>query len=377
MKRALMYASVASMIQQFNMENIRILLDLGYGVDVACNMEYGSTITNEKIAQMKKELEMMGVNVFHIPVPRKVTAIKEILRAYKSTKELIDKRAYSLIHCHSPIGGMICRIANRFSAGYRKTKMIYTAHGFHFYKGAPLKNWMLFYPVERFCARFTDVLITINKEDYALAQRVMKAKNVKYVPGIGINLERFGKAVVDKAEKRKELGIPEDAFLLLSVGEVNGNKNHETAIRAIDNLNIYYIIAGKGERKEHLQEVIDHLHISDKVHLLGFRSDVGELYKTADAFVFPSFREGLSVALMEAMACGLPVVCSNIRGNTDLINEEGGELFDPHSVEACRKAIKTLLERNLTDVGERNMQWIQNYGLHKVKVIMKDLYSGK
>ena len=179
------------------------------------------------------------------------------------------------------------------------------------------------------------------------------------------------------AEVKKELGIPEDAFLLLSVGEVNGNKNHETAIRAIDNLNIYYIIAGKGERKEHLQEVIDHLHISDKVQLLGFRSDVGELYKTADAFVFPSFREGLSVALMEAMACGLPVVCSNIRGNTDLINEEGGELFDPHSVEACRKAIKTLLERNLTDVGERNMQWIQNYGLHKVKVIMKDLYSGK
>lgn len=373
MKRALMYASVASMIQQFNMQNIRLLLELGYEVDVACNMECGSTITDEKIAAMKQELEVMGVRVFHVPVPRKVTALGEILKAYKATKRLLDQHAYSLIHCHSPIGGMICRMANRASRGYGKTKMIYTAHGFHFYKGAPIQNWVLFYPAEWLCSRWTDVLITINQEDYALAKSRMKAKQVLYVPGVGINIEKFDYVTVNRAAKRQELGIPEDATMLLSVGELNENKNHETVIRAVADLDVYYIIAGKGKLEKHLQHVINTLNVADKVKLLGFREDIGELCKAADLFVFPSFREGLSVSVMEAMASGLPVVCSRIRGNTDLIDDgSGGALFDPYSVSECLAAIQKGL--SMTNAGRHNAERVKFFGCDSVNTYLKAVY---
>lgn len=377
MKKALMYASVASMIQQFNMENIRILLELGYQVDVACNMEFGSTITSEKIAEMQAELEAMGVRVFHVPVPRKITALRQILNAYQVTKALLKDQKYDLIHCHSPIGGMICRLANRFCGRYGQARMIYTAHGFHFFKGAPKKNWLMFYPMEKICARYTDLLITINQEDYALANKKMKAKNIAYVPGVGIDTKQFREQETNPAQKRSELGVPDDAKLLFSVGELNQNKNHETVIRAIADIDVFYIIAGKGTSQEHLQQVIDELQLSDRVKLLGFRKDIGELCKAADIFVCPSFREGLSVALMEAMACGMPVAASRIRGNTDLVDEAGGELFDPHSVESCKKSISALLERNLQAAGKHNMQRIENYDLNKVNVIMENLYRCK
>ena len=217
MKRALMYASVASMIQQFNMENIRLLLGQGYEVDGACNMEQGSTFTQEKIEAMKQELETMGVNVFHIPVPRNVTAVGGILKSFRASKQLMNERNYSVIHCHSPIGGMVCRLANRFSKGYGKTKMIYTAHGFHFYKGAPKKNWLMYYPVERICGHFTDVLITINREDFALAQKFRLKKNgsVQYVPGIGLNLSEIEAVVEKRKDLCEECGIASDAVLML------------------------------------------------------------------------------------------------------------------------------------------------------------------
>jgi len=374
MKRALMYASVASMIQQFNMENIRLLLELGYEVDVACNMKCGSTITDEKVAAMKQELEAMGVHVFHVPVPRNVTAVGEILKTYQATLKLMKDRTYDLVHCHSPIGGMVCRLANRFSGRYGQAKMIYTAHGFHFYQGAPKKNWLLYYPVEWFCARYTDVLITINQEDYALAQKRMKAGQVVYVPGVGIDVEKFGNALGNRAVKRQELGVPEDTPLLICVGELNENKNHETVIRAIAGLDVSCIIVGKGMLGSYLQAVIDEVGARDRVKLLGFRGDVDELYKAVDLFVFPSFREGLSVSLMEAMASGLPVACSRIRGNTDLIDVHGGVLFSPGSVDECRAAIQKCLA--MPDAGLYNAEKIQQFGTNAVKMHVRAIYDG-
>ncbi len=380
MKRALMYASVASMIQQFNMENIRLLLEQGYEVDVACNMEQGSTITQEKIAAMERELEAMGVNVFHIPVPRKVTAVGGILNSFRASRRLMNERNYSLIHCHSPIGGMICRLANRFSKGYGKTKMIYTAHGFHFYKGAPKKNWLIFYPVEWFCSRYTDVLITINQEDYALAKGKMMAKRVEYVPGIGVDTEKFSAAPVYLSEKRKELGIPRNAFLLLSVGELNQNKNHEVVIRSMAHLdkNIHYIIAGKGSLGQYLRDVAQSVGVADRVHLLGYRTDMVQLFRICDLFVFPSYREGLSVSLMESMAAGCAVVCSRIRGNTDLIREGiGGYLVNPQDIAGFAEKI-SLIQNDDTlreNMGKENAAFIENFSRKTVAARMQEFYK--
>lgn len=376
MARVLMYASVASMIQQFNMENIQILLEQGYQVDVACNMEQGSTISIEKIADMKRELERLGVGVIHLPIPRNIAALGQIVQSLRLTKKLINENGYDMVHCHSPIGGMVCRLANRLSKQYKKTKMIYTAHGFHFFKGAPLKNWLLYYPVEWLCSFMTDTLITINQEDYTLAKKRMHAKRIEYIPGVGIDLKKFGNAVVDKASKRKQLGVPENKILLLSVGELNENKNHETVIRAIaDMSNVYYIIAGKGGLQEYLQGMINELNLETRVKLLGFRKDVGELLKMADVYVMPSFREGLSVALMEAMASGLPCIVSKIRGNTDLIDENGGKLFDPYDTDDCKKAISRLITENLDTCGKFNEKKIKQFSSEVVNGHMKHIYN--
>jgi glycosyltransferase involved in cell wall biosynthesis len=271
----------------------------------------------------------------------------------------------------------------RLAGRKNNCKVIYTAHGFHFYKGAPLINWLLYYPVEKWLARYTDALITINQEDYDLARRKMKLRKggkVYYVPGVGIDSEKFGKASIDKGAKRRELGIPEDAVLLLSVGELNQNKNHETVIRAIADMNVYYVIAGTGESQQYLESLIDTHNLQDRVKLLGFRNDVKELYEASDIFVFPSFREGLSVAVMESMASGLPCVISRIRGNVDLI-EDGvnGFLCDPRN--ALEFAEKIALLANNAELREKmgrtNRMVIQQFSTDIVIQKMQDIYAAE
>lgn len=337
MKRALMYASVASMIQQFNMNNIKLLIDLGYKVDVACNFEFGSTISNEKIEQLKSDLKNLNVGFYHIPVPRKITDLKNIKESYKQSLDLFNKMNYDLIHCHSPIGGLICRIANKNSNNYTNCKLIYTAHGFHFFKGNnPVKNF-IFKNIERYGAKYTDILITINKEDYAAAKK-FKLKNngkVEYVPGVGIDLEKINSIHGNKKTLCDELNIPEDSILLLSVGELNENKNHKVVIDVLPSLpeNIHYIICGTGKLYDEYIEQAKKLNVANRLHLLGYRDDVIKIMKSCDIFIFPSKREGLSVALMEAMACGLPCIVSNIRGNKDLINDNIFEIKDLNKIE--------------------------------------------
>ena len=366
MKKILYVATVVKThIMTFHIPFLKMLKEMGYETAVAARNDY------ENPADC---VIPYCDNYYDIPFERSPLKLLNI-KAYKALKKLINEGNYDIIHCHTPVGAMLTRLAAS-GACKRGTKVIYTAHGFHFFKGAPLKNWLLYYPVEKLCSYLTDVLITINKEDYALAQQKMKAKKVVYIPGVGIDLEKFRKTTINKQAKRAELGIPEKTFLLLSVGELNRNKNHETVIRAIAEMpNVHYMIAGQGPLQDHLQALILNMELSERVHLLGFRTDIPELCKAADAFVFPSFREGLSVSLMEAMACGLPVACSRIRGNTDLIDEDGGILFDPHSVEDCRNAIETLVQQDLHKLSEYNLERIHAFRIEQIIEATKKLYS--
>ena len=376
-KRALMYASVASMIQQFNMANIRLLLESGYEVDVVCNLEQGSTITPEKIAAMRSELEGMGVRVIHVPIPRKISAIGEIITSFRMSRQIIAQGEYSLIHCHSPIGSVLCRLANRFSGRYGKAKMIYTAHGFHFFKGAPLLNWLIFYPMEWFCSWFTDVLITINHEDHDLASRQFRARQVAYVPGIGVDLEKYRTDSSGWAEKLAELGLCGADTILVSVGELSVRKNHEVVLRALareQDPHYQYLICGLGPLKEQLEQLVEELGIRDRVHFLGYRNDIAQILNIANIYVFPSLQEGLPVALMEAMAAGKAVACSRIRGNTDLIEEQGGTLFDPRSVDDCADAIGRMLNADYEQMGRFNTQKILGFSRETVGRQMADLY---
>ena len=382
MKRALVLASVASMIDQFNMPNIHLMKEMGYEVDVATNFLKGSTCSDEKIAALKQTLKEMNVRCFQIDFSRNVLKIGENLKAYKQTKKIINENNYALIHSHSPIGGFLSRIAARNTRD-NGTKVIYTAHGFHFYKGAPLMNWLIFYPIERICSRWTDVLVTITNEDYQLAQKKMYAKEVVYVPGVGINTALFAPKEGDveiNACKRNELGISKGDTVMLSVGELNKNKNHEIVLRTmaqLDRADLHYVIAGIGDYKEHLEQLAKELGINSQLHLLGFRTDVKELFKMADIFAHPSFREGLSVAVMEAMANGLPVICTDIRGNTDLIEDnKGGYLFKPDVQDTAYKALKNIMDSSdRRSMGQYNLNKSKLFDIKTVLETMRKIYA--
>lgn len=372
-KKVLILASVASMIGQFNMQNIQLLLEHGYKVDVACNCREGNTVSDEQVKRLVEMLLQRNVDVIHVPIPRKITDIRGIMLSLQKVKKMCNDGQYILLHCHSPIGSVVARIAARKSRKRNVTKVMYTAHGFHFYKGAPIKNWLIFYPIEKICARFTDVLITINKEDYEFAKTHMNIKRIEYIPGIGVDTKKFK---VGNLHKR-ELGIDNDDIMLLSVGEVNQNKNHEVVVRAIAKLknpSIHYFIAGQGVKEEYLKQLADELGVS--LHLLGYRTDIVKILNTADVFVFPSFREGLSVALMEAMAAGLPCVVSEIRGNVDLIDKNGGYLCDPYKPESFAKSIDILVQNRMQriEMGRYNQEAIENFDVYKVNEKMKEIY---
>lgn len=375
---ALVIASTASMIDQFNMSNIQILQELGYEVQVACNFRDGNTCSDEKVIELKNRLIEMNIVFYDIDFCRNVMNFSKDIEAYKQVKKLFENNKYELVHCHTPIGGVIARMAAR---KYRKqgTKVIYTAHGFHFYKGAPLKNWLLYFPVEWICSFFTDVLITINKEDFALAKKHMHAKKTKYVSGVGIDLNKFSSNTLtneDKLTLRRSLGIKDNEKMLLSVGELIPRKDHETAIRAIHKLNdkrIKYFICGQGALHDHLQTLINDFSLSDNIKLLGFRTDISELCCCADLFVFPSLQEGLPVALMEAIASKTPVICSDIRGNTDLVG--GDALFEPQNINQIAEKIKQYIISNNAAEVEKNYINLKKFDLEKVAGEMKSLYS--
>lgn len=367
-KKVLFVATVVKThINVFHLPYLKMLKEMGYKTYVAAKNDF----VNEPCVIPYCD------NYIDIPFERSPLN-KRNITAYRELKRLIDEEHFDIIHCHTPVGGALTRLAARKSQK-KGTKVIYTAHGFHFYKGAPLKNWLLYYPAEKLCSYWTDVLITINKEDYALAQRKMKAKKIVYVPGVGIDLDKYSTAAVNKVEKRKELDVPNNAVLLLSVGELNENKNHETVIRAVASLNdprICYCIAGKGDKKERLEALISELKLNNKVKLLGYRSDINELLYAADIFVFPSYREGLPVALMEAMAHGMPIACSRIRGNVDLIDEgKGGVMFDPQSIDSVKDSIKVLLDADWKEMKKYNLEKIKKFGLANVMSQIKRVYE--
>lgn len=374
--KALMLASVASMIDQFNMPNIQILQSLDYQVDVVADFTHPGTITAEHCENLRKRLSDMNVRIFDVAIPRTLNP-KVISSAYKQVKELLEKENYNLLHCHSPIGGVIARQAAK-GFRFKGLKVIYTAHGFHFYDGAPLMNWLVFYPIEKYYSRYTDVLITINNEDYKIASEKFKAKKTVKIPGVGVDTEKFAPRPSGREKIRTELGLPKERMLLLSVGELNDNKNHSSVIRAIQGIqNLTYVIVGKGELKDKLEMLA--VENSVDLRLMGFRADVADFYDAADFYILPSIREGLNASLMEAMASSIPCLVGDIRGNVDLVDNEGGCLFDPYSIDEIRNAIQKTLsltkdERN--EQGKHNLQTIRLFDMKTVEDLTFEIYRG-
>lgn len=367
MKKVLFVATVVKKhINVFHLPFLKWFKDNGYETYVCARNDFDST----------EECVIPHCD-HYIDMPFERFPIKAAnYKAYKQLRELIEQEKFDIIHCHTPVGGLVTRLAARKS---RKdgTKVLYTAHGFHFFKGAPLLNWLVYYPVEKFASRYTDILVTINQEDYNFAKKKMNAREVAYVPGVGIDVAKIKNTQVDIKQKRAELGIDEKSFVIASVGELNDNKNHELIVRAIAQLeqrdNITYVVCGKGPKREELLRIAGENHVN--LILPGFRRDITEILKSSDLFAFPSKREGLPVSMMEAMACGLPVVASRVRGNRDLI-EDGvnGYLFESDNLDLAKEALSKAINSDLSYMGNENLKRINNYDIESITKQLAQLY---
>lgn len=377
-----MVATVPSMIGQFNMNNIQILQELGYEVDVASDFKDTSVWTVERVQQFKDQLKTMEIEMIQLDFSRNPLKIRRHIKSYKQTVKLIKERNYSFIHTHTPIASAIVRQA----AHKTGTKVIYTAHGFHFYDGAPLKNWLIFYPIEKWFSRYTDVLITINNEDYKRASEKLKAKKTVKIPGVGVDTEKFAVCMVDRISKRKEIGVKESDFLLLSVGELSERKNQKVIIEALNKMketgdidNIVYLAVGKGDQESMFRKLISDYGLRDHIKLLGFRTDIDELCKTVDCFVHPSIREGLGIAPLEAMAAGLPLISAAVNGIKDY-TEDGvsGCCIDPTDVDVMVRAIKRMHddENFRKQCASNNWKTAKTFDIKNTDEIMQKIYGG-
>lgn len=371
MKKVLFVATLVRWhINMFHKPFIRWFHEQGWQVDVAANNDYDH----------KEDCVIPYCDNFHcIPFERSPYKFQNI-DAYRQLKALLDKEHYDIIHCHTPMGSVITRLAAK-SARNKGTKVIYTAHGFHFYKGAPKQNWLFYYTVEWLLSYRTDLLITMNQEDYRNARR-MHAKRVELVNGVGLDLNRFTEASPEeKAKIRHSLGLKEDDIFAIHVAQLIPRKNHKTVIQAVkklENPNFHLFICGDGFQDQLLAQYIQELGLEAQVHMLGFRKDVHSLCSAADLFLFASVQEGLPVAIMEAMACGLPIVASNIRGTIDLIDPgKGGYLVEPMDVDGFVKAIEDILsdKERLAEMKQYNLNRVQECGIEAVLEHMAQLYT--
>ena len=377
-KGILMLASVASMIDLFNEDNISIMEKLGCRIDVAANFQEGSITSQKRVDEYHDELVERGIKVYDIPFPRSIFKIGQIVKSYMAVKKIARENKYVLAHVHSPIGGVVGRLALR-KARHNNTKVIYTAHGFHFFDGAPLLNWLVYYPIERLCAHFTDVIITINQEDYRRASG-WNVCEVKYVPGIGVDTQVAIISAEERRRVREEFGFTDRDFVFMSTGQVSVRKNHEVIIKAlskIDDPSVKYLIVGFGEEEARLKQMAKALGVEQRVVFAGYRGDVKQLLKVVEAFAFPSLQEGLPVALMEAMAAGLPIVCSRIRGNVDLVEDgQGGYLFDAHDTDGFVSGMRKIITNaNASKMGLINEQMIKKFDRNVVSEYMERIYS--
>lgn len=337
--KVLLVATVQSHICQFHKPLMKLLKENGYEVHVAAR---------DNLAEKNGLAMEYADKVFNIPFTRSPIT-KDNISAYKRLKQIVKDNDYNIIHCNTPMGGMITRlVANK----YRKkngTKVFYTAHGFHFYEGAPKKNWLIYYPIEKFSSRLTDKLITITKEDYNLAHKKFRCQ-VEYIHGVGANSSKYyAFSDEEKKEIRKELGISEDTKVIVNVGELLPNKNQKTAILAMKKVvstypNTKLFIAGNGPELDNLTNLVKENGLENNVEFLGYTLELNKYFNVADCLVACSFREGLPLNVIEAMLCGNAVVASNNRGHRELVeNGVNGFIVEPKDIDAfADKVIKVL-----------------------------------
>lgn len=366
MGKVLFTAHVDQHLKHFHEPFLKWFKDNNYTVHTASN-------GNEEVNYVDHKFDVnFSRNPFSID---NITALVQL-------KNIIQNNDYEIIHCHTPVGGLITRIAAFMFS--KNTKVIYTAHGFHFFVGAKKYYWILFYPIEKLLSYFTDTLITINEEDFLIASKKFKAKSVIKVNGVGVNLKKF--SVINKEEKmniKNKMGFDNNDFLLIYVAELSKRKNQEFLIKAFQKLleidsTIKLLLVGKGESESEIKRYIIENEMENNIFLMGYRRDINILMNISDVAVSSSKQEGLPVNILEAMACGLPVIASDCRGNKDLIeNKKNGYTFNLDSKnEFIEKVVQLKNDKTIREKMSRsNLLVIQRYSTDSIVNKMSTVYK--
>ncbi|WP_255551470.1 glycosyltransferase family 4 protein [Sporosarcina sp. E16_8] len=371
MKKILFVATVYHHLASFHKPFMKMFHEKGFEVHAIGSNSMGR----------KNELTAMGIICHDMDFYRIPLSSKNI-RALKTLDDLIRHEYFELIHVHTPTAAFLTRyIASKHKQG----KIIYTAHGFHFYKGAPMKNWLLFYFAEKLAVRWTDGLIVMNKEDYQLGKKLgyKEKENLFKVHGVGVNLAEFQSTVRDSdMDIREELGVEDDALIVCCIAELSARKNHFFLLGNWKSIvakcpTAHLVLVGTGKSEKEIKEYIESNRIPN-VHLIGFRSDINQIISSSDIVTLVSKHEGLPKCLMEAMACAKIVVTTNVRGSRDLVEHESTGIVvglgDGASL--VESFVTVLRSKQLRlNYGRNGLQKIQNYSLHCVLQEMDDIYE--
>ncbi|MEQ6931598.1 glycosyltransferase family 4 protein [Clostridium perfringens] len=372
-KKILFISNIADeKIGSFSLASIKAAERTGFEFHIASNFDKSS------IEQRKKDEEKYNIKIHHIDFIRNPLNPKNV-KAYKQILKLMKQENFDVVHCNTPVGGVYGRLAAKKC---RIKTIIYQVHGFHFYKGAPKLNWMVYYPIEKILAHITDIIITINHEDFNFAQKLTLRKkgNVYYVPGVGIDIEIYKNIEINRIEYRKSIGLKDTDIVLISVGRLDPNKNNSTLIKSIfllEDPKFHLVICGSGVQDKELKKLAKDFNVENQIHFLGNRLDMAQLYKMSDIFVMASFREGLSRAIMEAMASGLPCVVSKIRGNKDLIHDDkGGFLVNPNHSEEFTEKFRLLKDNTVRKgMSDYNLNMIKKFSIENVIDNLESIYK--
>ena len=371
MKKVLFVATVTKHINSFHIPYLKWFKEEGYEVHVASN-------GNEPIEYCDKH--------YNLPFER-FPLRKNNIKTYRELKKIINENKYEIIHCHTPVGGVLTRLAAK-KARKKGTRVIYTAHGFHFYKGAPLLNWLIYYPIEKWLSRYTDCLITINKEDYELAKKKFrKCKQIELVHGVGLDTTKFDIKISNQAlaTLKDEISIKKDNIVLTYIAELNKNKNQQLLIKTIEQIvkegdtRYILLLVGDGKLKERYQKYVKKHKLENNIKILGKRNDIAKILKITDIYVASSLREGLPVNILEAMYMGLPIVATDNRGHRELIkNKKNGYIIDSEQKKKdfCEKIIELSHNKKIYNkFKEENKKIVKEFSLEEVTKEIRKIYN--
>ena len=372
--KILFVATVRSHIGQFHMPFIRELKARGVEVHAAFKDNSAD----------KPGLDLSAIDkTFEVPFERQPLRPNNI-KAYRELKKIIDGNGYDAVHCHTPMGAVITRLAAK-SARKKGTKVIYTAHGFHFFKGASIKNWMFFYPVEKYLSKYTDCLITINSEDCELAhKKKFRAGKIYKVHGVGVELDKFKAVDADEKERlRAEYGYDGDTFIMIYPADLSVRKNQPMLFDALQkiaekNKNVKLLLPGQPIRLEEYKRMVSERGIADNVEFLGYRRDINNLVGLSDLSVASSFQEGLPINIIEAMAMGNAIVATDVRGNNDAVEDGVNGYLVPvgDSDLMAEKILELMNDREkLRTFGENGLDMVKDFSTENVNREMLTIYG--